>query len=386
MNILFINNNYNLFANADSGASQRSMRLIQALTHAGHVDVVSFADETVSNIEGVDVIYSEVVERLDMSVGAFKKIIRLFYPITSNVFYPVHSGKEKIIDEIVETRKYDIIVIRYIHFACECGLLKYADRLVIDVDDDPKQVIQMSFSNVDGILKRLYHRLYANAIDKVSRSIIVKVRCAFYSTPNMYYHNAHFLPNISHQHLLPPPSFSGNPIIMMVGWFGYPPNIEGLRHFITNVYPKIRIEVPKVILNVVGKMPDDSLRDLCVKTDGVNLLGFVGNLEEEYKRSRCAVVPIYSGTGTSVKMVEAMSLGRAVVATPCGARGLSPAFEANMDFYLAETDDDFAQKVIRLITNPVENLNMSNNAYNKIEYYYSEEMFNDSVLSRIKLK
>ena len=135
MNILFVNNNYHLFAKADSGASQRSMRLIQALTHAGHVDVVSFADETVSNIEGVDVIYSEVAERLDMSVGAFKKIIRLLYPITPNVFYPVHPGKEKIVDEIVKTRKYDIIVIRYIHFACECGLLKYADRLVIDIDD-----------------------------------------------------------------------------------------------------------------------------------------------------------------------------------------------------------------------------------------------------------
>ena len=383
MNILFVNNNYHLFAKADSGASQRSMRLIQALTHAGHVDVVSFADETVSNIERVDVIYSEVAERLDMSVGAFKKIIRLLFPTDTNDFYPVHHGKEKIIDEIITTRKYDIIVIRYIHFACECGLLKYADRLVIDIDDDPKQVLQMSFPNEEGILKRIYHRLYANAIDKISRKIIEKVRCAFFSTPNMNYHNAHFLPNISNPHLLPPPNFSGNPIILMVGWFGYSPNIEGLRHFITNVYPKIRSIAPNAEFNVVGKMADERLRDLCVNTDGVNVLGFVENLEEEYKKAQCVVVPIYSGTGTSVKMVEAMSLGRAVVATLCGARGLNPAFIPNNDYYLAETDNDFAQKVSRLITHSVENLNMANNAYNKIGHYYSEEMFNDVVLTRI---
>lgn len=385
MNILFVNNGYNLFAKADSGASQRSMRVIRALAHMGHVDVVTFSDAVNSTLDDVDVIYAKRVDGANVPNGIITKIRSLIHSKNSKLFYPVHKGKEMVLDGIISKQNYDLIVIRYIHFACECGLLKYASRLVIDIDDDPKQVIQMSFPREEGFLKRLYHRLYANAIDRVSRSVVKKVKCAFYSTPDLNYPNAHFLPNISvFQHPLSPPDFDNlSPTIMMVGWFTYYPNVEGLRHFITTIFPVIRESVPNVTLHVVGKMNDEDLRVLCANTKGVEALGFVEDLEAQYERCHCVVVPIYSGTGTSVKMVEAMSLGRAVVATPCGARGLNSAFIPNIDFFMAESDNDFSKKVIRLMSSPNDNCRMADNAFRKIELYYSEENFNHIIQSAL---
>lgn len=386
MNILFVNNGYNLFAEADCGAAQRSMRFIQALKQMGHVDVVSFTEGTASNVAGVDVIYSKQVEKSPIVLSHIDKLLRPFRLVNDPyAIYPTNIEKENIIDKIVSNGKYDLIVIRYIHFACECGLLKYADRLMIDIDDDPKQVLQMAFPQNEGLLKRLYHRLYANVIDIVSRRIIQTVKYAFYSTPDMHYHNAHFLPNMSVFHnVLPPPDFTHPPTMMMVGWFKYPPNIEGLSHFITDIYPKIRSVVPNVIFNIVGKMPDEKLRDICMKTEGVNVLGFVENIEEQYEKCHCVVIPIYSGTGTSVKMVEAMSIGRSVVATSCGARGINSAFQSNKDYFLATSDDDFAQKVSYLLTHPKQNVIMADGASQKVGQYYSETKFNDVVLNAIR--
>lgn len=385
MNILFINNGYNLFAKTDSGASQRSMRVIRALAHMGHVDIVTFTDAVNSTIDDVDVIYANRVDGAILPNGVIAKIRTLIHTNNPNLFFPVHQGKENVLDGIISKSNYDLIVIRYIHFACECGLLKYADRLVIDIDDDPKQVLRMSFSREEGLLKRLYHRWYANVIDRVSRSVANSIKCAFYSTPDMNYSNAHFLPNISvFQHPLPPPDFDNlSPTIMMVGWFTYYPNVEGLRHFITTILPEIRKSVPNVTLHVVGKMNDENLRVLCANTEGIEALGFVEDIEEQYKRCHCVVVPIYSGTGTSVKMVEAMSLRRAVVATPCGARGINPAFIPNKDFFMAESDNDFSQKVIRLLSSPNDNCSMAGNAFRKIEQYYSEEKFNHIIQSAL---
>lgn len=385
MNILFVNNYFPLFANANSGASVRSMRIIKALAKIGNVDVISFVDNEVSNISNVEIVYSNEIGMASIKGNRMNKLFKLFKWTNPYAIYPENKEKSKIIDEIVKQKKYDFIVTRYIHFACDCGLLKYSDRLAIDVDDDPMQAVLMSIPKLGTITNKLYQWFYAHTIDATCRRIICSIRCAFYSTPDMNYVNACFLPNISiFQEPLPVPVFENQtPTVMMVGWFKYYPNIEGLLHFLNKIFPKIKKELPQVTLNIVGKVENEPLRKLCKETEGVNLLGFVENLREQYLRCQCVIVPLYEGTGTSVKLIEAMSLRRSVVATHCGARGLNPAFKTNEDYYLAESDNDFAQKVIYLLTHHSHNIEMANSALKKTQKYYSEAMFNQIIINTL---
>lgn len=385
MNILFVNNAYNLFAKADCGASQRSMSFLHALRLAGHVDVVSFVDETVSTVSDVEVVYSKYIANAVVSNSKVAKIRKLLPVFSLSTIYPLQPEKEKILDEIISQNKYDVIVVRYIRFACDCGLLKYASKLYVDIDDGPKFGILNFISKGDSFGRQLYYKLYANAVDKACRKLVKRIKGAFYSTPNLNYQNACFLPNISvFQHSLHAPKFDKvSPAILMVGSFNYYPNVEGLHHFIKYIFPKIRRDVLDASLFVIGKMGDGNLRMLCLNTDGVVSLGFVENLEEQYAKAHCVIIPIYKGTGTSVKLIEAMSLGRAVVTTPCGARGLNPAFVANEDYFLAENDDDFARKVCYLLTHPAENNHMLQNATQKIDKYYSQERFNSIIMSAV---
>lgn len=381
METLFVNNNYNLFAKADCGASQRSMGMIRALANLGHVDVISFVDETVSNVPNVDVLFSGFIDMAEYQESRFAKFKKMFCRRDPYAIYPENRRKSGIIDGIIAKKKYDYVVVRYLYYACDCGLLKYADRLVLDIDDDPKEVVLMSLDKIKSWRNKQYHRIYADTVKKVTNNTVKRVYKAFYSSPGKTYPNAVFLPNIS----LWSESVSNVKIskkpnkLLVVGWYRYYPNIEGLKHFIINVFPIIRKQVQDAELDVVGKMDDEDLRLLCKSTVGVNLKGFVEDLKGAYDDCKCVVVPIYKGTGTSVKLVEALACGRAVVTTPVGKRGLCPAFQEGVDYLPANSDEEFAQNVTRLLTNVELNEMMCESALKKVQLYYSEEAFNEIV-------
>ena len=257
--------------------------------------------------------------------------------------------------------------------------MRYSNKLLLDIDDDPKDVVLMSLDKIDTLPRRIYYRMYANTVGRVTKYAMKRVFKAFYSSPGKTYPNALFLPNIS---FISEPTPTVNLLqlsnkILVVGWFRYFPNIEGLKHFIIHVFPLIRKMVSGAELEVVGKMDDNDLRTLCEITEGVNPRGFVEDLKLVYSGCKCVVVPIYKGTGTSVKLVEAFAYGKAVVTTSVGKRGLHPAFQEGVDYLLARSDEEFAQHVVKLLTDVDTNEKMRNRATTKYQVFYSEEAFDD---------
>lgn len=385
MNILFLNNYFPIFGGADSGASNRSTMFISALAELGNVDVVSFRKDEPVNIANCNYVYNREVacfakeHRLD-------KFAKLFAFHSPNKIYPVTAEKERIIDEVVRNKKYDYIACRYIREAVECGLLKYSSKLIIDVDDNPRDVALMAAKTARTLRNRLYNRIYANTLDCMVKYVLKNVYCCYHSNPlqapigkSIYLHNVTMsdaeLPLISEQTPLQ---------IMMVGLFHYGPNIEGLEHFLNSVWPLVHQSNPNVTLNVVGKIGDERLKEKWSKHDGVVLKGFVQNLMEEYKNSRVVIVPIYSGSGTSVKVVEAMKLNRVCVATREGVRGYDRYLYDGQDYLLAQNDTDFAQKILELVVDIYKCNEIAVSAREKIEKHYSQSRFKEIIRTSIK--
>jgi polysaccharide biosynthesis protein PslH len=120
--------------------------------------------------------------------------------------------------------------------------------------------------------------------------------------------------------------------ILFVGSVAYRPNHQGLEWFVAEVLPLLRREVPAVV-DVVGSPPRRFAGDT-----GVVLHGSVDSLLPFYERSHAAIVPVLYGSGTRLKVLEAMAYGRPVVATAVGAEGLPVSAG---DHYL-QADDAFA--------------------------------------------
>ena len=126
MKILFVNNIFPLFAKANSGASVRSMRLIKALTQLGHVDVISFLDDEISDLNNCDVIFSQYIPKVRRFSSRKEKLNLLLNHSNPYSVFPENPDKSQVVERYVATNNYDYIVVRYIDMSCECGLMKYS--------------------------------------------------------------------------------------------------------------------------------------------------------------------------------------------------------------------------------------------------------------------
>lgn len=136
--------------------------------------------------------------------------------------------------------------------------------------------------------------------------------------------------------------------LFYIGAMNWMPNIEGLRWFLKNVWPALSIKFPKLKFYIAGReMPAWLLR---LKTKNIIVLGEVEDAEQFVRSKKIAVVPILSGSGIRVKIIESMSLGKAVVSTSTGAEGID--FEAGKNISIADNAGSFIQNISILYTQP----------------------------------
>lgn len=133
----------------------------------------------------------------------------------------------------------------------------------------------------------------------------------------------------------------GEPLRMIfVGLGTYRPNEIGVAWFVREVLPRVRAEVPAT-LEVVGERPRER-----VEADGVEYVGRVESLADRYERAHVAVIPLFHGSGTRLKAIEAMAYGRAVVSTGVGVEGLP--VEPGTHYLPADDAPAFAAALARL--------------------------------------
>ena len=110
--------------------------------------------------------------------------------------------------------------------------------------------------------------------------------------------------------------------LMYVGLLGWEANVAGLLWFIEHVWPLLVIEHPDLRFDIVGKNPDARLVNVVSKTQGIELKGFVADLQTVYQKSRVSVAPLLFGSGMKVKVLDAMARGMPTVTTSVGAEGI----------------------------------------------------------------
>jgi len=133
--------------------------------------------------------------------------------------------------------------------------------------------------------------------------------------------------------------------IIFTGLPKYCANLDGLRYFHREVLPIIKKDWRDVILNVTGDFSGQKVNNLKAD-DGVVLTGYLDNIKLAIASSWVSVVPIRLGSGTRLKILEAMALGTPVVSTTVGAEGLAVTHEK--DILIADEPADFAAQVLRL--------------------------------------
>jgi len=137
--------------------------------------------------------------------------------------------------------------------------------------------------------------------------------------------------------------------LVFVGAMRYRPNAEAACWFVEAVLPEVRRVLPGATLALVGADPPDEVRALAA-TAGVTVTGTVPDVRPWLRTAGTVVVPLLSGGGTRLKILEAFAAGRPVVSTTLGAAGL--AVRDGEHLLIADTPVEFVGALTRLAADP----------------------------------
>ncbi len=166
--------------------------------------------------------------------------------------------------------------------------------------------------------------------------------------------------------------------ILFCGSLDYLPNQEGLLWFCKEVFPKIIQQLPAAKLLVVGKGdPGEELNSLLVNPSIVNY-GRVDRVDTYYHQSAMAVVPLLSGSGTRLKLLESMAMGVPVVSTSSGAEGIR--YTNGLNILIADDAIHFAEQVVEILSRPEKAKEIADQAFRFVQNQYDwniigEQMF-----------
>lgn len=131
-----------------------------------------------------------------------------------------------------------------------------------------------------------------------------------------------------------PQEFATDLSCVFIGAMDYRPNIEGVEWFSQHVWPEIRQRLPKAEFNIVGRNPTPAVERLA-QLPGINVVGSVPDVRPWQARAAAVVAPLKIARGMQNKVIEAMAMGKPVIATPEALTG----FDIQHDKHALQADD-----------------------------------------------
>lgn len=299
--------------------------------------------------------------------------------------FPRSIRFSSIVNKLTYQNNYDYIFCRYLPYAAMAGLSKHSEKLLLDIDDMPEQALQIDFSKKNG-LKKIYFDMLRRAYRRDTKTWIRKSKACF--LPNLSQANQYgcvYLPNIStmtQEHV----SRTGNHKVLFVGKMDWAPNAEGVKSFVEEVWQYVINKYPDAEFHIAGKGLDKALTEKWTSEyPSIKYWGFVGDLKAFYELGDIVVCPIYTGAGTNIKIVEAMSIGKVVVVSKESTKGYEHFLVDGVNCLVADNVEKFQLSIDQLFSESKLVESLATTALNQAQKMYSFESFK-SVFAEILQK
>jgi glycosyltransferase involved in cell wall biosynthesis len=343
----------------DNGSRIRIFNLIKELARHHDVALVTFVDgDNADPAESAGALskYCSSVRRVpyrEYRPYGPRAMRGLFSPVPRSLIDTYSPELASVAAEELRSQQYDVVV------ASELGMAPYALGLdgvpaVLDdlelssfqpARDSDRYSLQrarlaVTRGKLDAYLNRLLPRFAACTV--VSEAERNNLRRA---VPE--YTNVAVVPNA-----VDPSRYEadfGTPVpntLIFAGALSYRANYDAALHLVRDVFPRVRAAVPDVQLKITGRADAIAVATL-PRCGGIDYVGYLDDIRPAIAQSWASVVPLRSGGGTRIKIIESMALGTPVVSTPKGAEGL--AVTPGENILLADDPVQFADEIVRLL-------------------------------------
>jgi glycosyltransferase involved in cell wall biosynthesis len=167
----------------------------------------------------------------------------------------------------------------------------------------------------------------------------------------------------------------GKPKFYHIGSMNWMPNAEGIRWFIDEVLPKTVEKVPDFVYHLAGRSMPEWLTAL--KNPHVDVIGEVPDAKEFVASHDVAIVPLLSGSGIRIKIIESMALGKTVITTRVGAEGI--LYDEDVNIIIAENKAKMVEAIRSLNENPEAAVRIGQAARRLVEETYD----NRKIIARL---
>ena len=138
--------------------------------------------------------------------------------------------------------------------------------------------------------------------------------------------------------------------LLFFGKLDYFPNTDALDFLVNGVLPLLKAREVDYSVKVVGAGSSAAVEEICTSDPDVELVGRVEDVRPWLAQSELVLVPLRMGSGTRLKVLEAMAAGRPVLTTPIGAEGIRA--QRGEDILEAESAEDFAGQIVTVLQDP----------------------------------
>ncbi|MCX6245680.1 MAG: glycosyltransferase [Bacteroidetes bacterium] len=163
--------------------------------------------------------------------------------------------------------------------------------------------------------------------------------------------------------------------LVFTGNMGYPPNINAAEYLVHKILPLVQKQKPGINVLIAGANPH--IRVSVLKSDRVEVSGWVPDMRKCYAKAKIFIAPMQIGTGLQNKLLEAMAMQ-----IPCITSSLAnQALEAkeNEEILIAETPEAYAQHILFLLDNPEKAKKIARTGYEYILSNFSWEAETDKI-------
>jgi glycosyltransferase involved in cell wall biosynthesis len=355
-----------------SGSEQRSALIYDALTKLGKVDTLHLMSDKTTMVS------------CDQSNDQIRVTATLKKPEFSLSRYKPEADFTRKIEAALQMllSNYDVVVGRYIWPICQLNIPKDVP-IISDLDDFRYRYSPLSRSSPRTLLERtkkfLAERLASHQLHRFSAVFFASPRDQA-ELPTI---RSAVLPNIPLRICTDPQFASHGKGILFVGSLWYRPNAEGIDWFLKMVWPQVLKAHPEATLTLVGAAPP-RIRAQWERYPHVFAPGFVDDLAAAYSTSALVVVPIHSGGGTNIKVLEALGYGRPCVTTRFTHAAFADQLEANKHLLVADGVNDFAERCIQVLAEPGNATQVARSGYDRVVQHYTRDRFDQIVAGLVE--
>ncbi|MBI2842832.1 MAG: glycosyltransferase [Armatimonadetes bacterium] len=370
MKILVITNE--LMYPPQTGSKTREYNLFSRLAERHEVKMISFiyapdekevAKELQSKIpvETVDFELPRSYRLMQESRWPWSRLrylwLLFFDPLPFLVSYFRSDAMRRKVEETLSRERFDIVAV-IPSMMVQHLPPKVAAKTSVTLSNVEALVQRRNYEKAKGFVRRLenyiewrkMHRMERDAFRRLDLCVAVSElerKAALEIEPRA---NVAVVDNgVDTSYFEPVPSEISPNSLVFTGTMKYAPNEEAMLYFCREILPLIREQVPDVRLSIVGHSPHPSVRNLA-SLSGVEVIGAVPDIRPYLSRAAVVIVPLLSGGGTRLKILEALSMGKAVVSTSMGAEGLE--VEHSRHILIADDPATFADQVVSMLNTP----------------------------------